>query len=345
MNHRWESRYDRLRRWCGALCCAIVAVAVGICPVSVQGETATDTFRKSLKHSGDVNDFAGLLSPDEHTRLREACRNLRERSGAALVIVTLKSLEGGEIDDFTNKLFSEWGIGNKGENKGLLLLVAMEERKGRLEVGYGLEPIIPDALAGRILDEQLFPAFKLQQYGEGLSHAVGRIATLVERGEIAPPSARVRGGAQMEFPASLIFVVFLGVFVAIGGFLIGLGLGSRALPLCLFGLFFGGLPGFLGMQIIDWGPFVHVPIALMTGRLGWFAGVKQRELSQPLKKKKKKGKKGGDDSFWDDWSWLSTGGSGGSYDSSSSWSSGGFSSDSGSFGGGSSGGGGASGGW
>jgi len=339
MNHRCESRYDRPRRWCGVLCCTMVAVVVGICPVSVWGETATDTFRKSLQHSGDVNDFAGLLSSDEEAKLSEACRVLREKTGSALVIVTLKSLEGGEIDDFTNKLFSEWGIGNKGENKGLLLLVAMEERKGRLEVGYGLEPIIPDALAGRILDEQLFPAFKRQQYGAGLSDAVGRIATLVERGEIAPPSARVKGPAQMEFPASLIFTGFLGVFVLIGGFLIGLGLGSRVVPLCLFGLFFGGLPALMGMQIVNWGPYVHFPMGLMGGRLGWLAGVSQRESTR--KSKKKNRGKGGSDS--DDWTWFSMGGSSGS--SSSSWSSGGFSSSSGSFGGGSSGGGGASGGW
>jgi uncharacterized protein len=84
---------------------------------------------------------------------------LRRKTGAQFAVVTLKSLEGGQIDDFANKLFKKWGVGEKGKNNGIMLLVAMQDRKARIEVGYGLEPILPDALAGRVLDEQLFPAF------------------------------------------------------------------------------------------------------------------------------------------------------------------------------------------
>ena len=71
-----------------------------------------------------------------------------------------------------------------------MLLVAIGDRKARIEVGYGLEPILPDALAGRVLAEQLYPAFKQQRYAQGLTQAVSRIAAIVERGEPAPPEAR-----------------------------------------------------------------------------------------------------------------------------------------------------------
>ena len=118
-----------------------------------------------------------------------------ERTGAQFALVTLQSLEGGQIDDFTNKLFAKWGVGEKGKNNGVMLLVAIKDRKARVEVGYGLEPILPDALAGRVLDEQLFPAFKQQRYVRGLSQAVNRIAEIIERGEPAPT-------ASLRFAAS-----------------------------------------------------------------------------------------------------------------------------------------------
>src|SRR5207247_10289359 len=100
------------------------------------------------------------------------------------------SLEGGQIDDFAVKLFARWGIGEKDKKTGVLRLVGMQDRKARIEVGYGLEPILPDALAGRILDEQLFPAFKQQRYADGLTAAVNRIVEIAERNEPAPADVR-----------------------------------------------------------------------------------------------------------------------------------------------------------
>jgi uncharacterized protein len=88
-------------------------------------------------------------------------------------------LEGGDVVDFSGKLFAKWGIGEKGKNNGVLLLASIDDRKLRIEVGYGLEGAINDAKAGRILDEQLIPAFKEQRYGVGLYQASVALAALV----------------------------------------------------------------------------------------------------------------------------------------------------------------------
>ena len=161
------------------------------------------------------------------------------KTGAQFAVVILKSLEGGQIDDFANKLFKKWGVGEKGKNNGILLLVAIEDRKARVEVGYGLEPILPDALAGRVLDEQLFPAFKQQRYAEGLNQAVSRIAEIVERGEPASPQAETGQASR----GSVLMTLFLSTF---RGHRIRRRWGRRWQDeqscLVIWGLFFGGVP-------------------------------------------------------------------------------------------------------
>lgn len=317
---------------CGLALLSLAAWTAGPAVAGVR----SDELRARLQHSGDVNDFAGILSPAERESLAERCRSLRAKTGAGFVIVILNSLEGGQIDDFTNKLFKQWGVGQQGKDNGLLLVVALRDRKARLEVGYGLEPILPDALAGRILDEQLFPAFKQQRYGDGLQAAVQRAAELIERGEPAPKEARQKSGALTPGEKSLL-TAFLGLFVALGTFLLGFGLGARFWPLGAFGAFFGGVPYVLSLAMASpVGPLFLTPLAVLVTiggfRIGRAHGVGGRGggggwgggASQP-------------------WTWQSFGDSSGW--SSSSWSGGGFSADAGSFGGGSSGGGGASGGW
>ena len=100
-----------------------IVVLVGL--VRQAGAIPSDDLLKSLKPTADVNDFAGLLTRAERESLEDRCRLLRDRTGAQLAVVTLKSLEGGEIDDFAVKLFKQWGIGQKDKRNGLLLLVAI----------------------------------------------------------------------------------------------------------------------------------------------------------------------------------------------------------------------------
>jgi uncharacterized protein len=302
--------------------------------VSAQDVLPTDRLLQSLQPTADVNDFASILTPSEKELLEESCRKLREKSGAQLAVVAVKSLEGEQIDDFAVKLFKRWGIGQKDQKNGILLLVAIQDRKARIEVGYGLEPILPDALAGRILNEQLFPAFKQQRYADGLTAAVDRIALIVEKNEPAPANLRQRAD-QGDL---LTIVSLLSLFVAAGSFVLGTGLAKRVGCLIPFGLLFLAIPFLIGLSIaFPWAPIVHVPVGLALGWLGWQAGQNNR--------------RGPGQRSAGGWNWTAPGVSTwdwGSSISNSGWSGGGFSgggSDWGGFGGGSSGGGGASGGW
>lgn len=318
----------------------ILALVVSLAARPAVAATRSDVLRESLQHTGDVNDFAKILNPADRAALEQSCRSLQQQTGSAFVIVILDSLEGGEINDFTNKLFKQWGVGQKGKDNGILLLVALRDRKARLEVGYGLEPIIPDALAGRILDEQLFPAFKQQRYADGLKAAVGRAAQLVERGEPAPPEARRQRAPPVPLKSQILPIVFFTLFIVIGSFLLGAGIGAKVGPLCLIGLLLGGVPfGMACAMAAPLAPIVHTPLAIIMILLGLRAG----------RRNPKSFRIGGGSTNRSDvntWTWPSSG----SDSSGSFWSGGGFAGGSGgfgggSFGGGSSGGGGASGSW
>ena len=303
-------------------------------PARAQRQLPTDRLLNSLEATADVNDFAGILSPAELQSLEARCRDLREKTGAQLAVVTLKSLEGGQIDDFAVRLFKRWGIGRKSERDGVLLLVAIDDRKARIEVGYGLEPILPDALAGRILSEQLFPAFKQRQYGQGLQAAVERIAAIVEKNEPAPQA--LQGPAGDAGPWFIVFV--LGLFVAIGSFLLGANIARKEFQQLPFAAAFILFPILIGLCLaFPLAPLIHLPLSLL---LTWF-GYQSIQNHHRGPRGKSRG-----------WDWGTPGTS--SWDwgpsvGSSGWSGGGFSGGGGGswggFGGGSSGGGGASGGW
>jgi uncharacterized protein len=119
-----------------------------------------------------VNDYAGLLAPAERERL-EALLTERERaSGTQMAIAVFRSLEGESLEDVANALFQKWRLGQKGLDNGVLLVVFVQDRKLRLEVGYGLEGVLPDAEAGQIIREAISPRFREQRYAAGLEAAV-----------------------------------------------------------------------------------------------------------------------------------------------------------------------------
>jgi uncharacterized protein len=291
----------------------------------------TDELLRSLRPESDVSDFAGLLTPAEKAALEARCRELREKTGAQLAVVTLKSLEGGQIDDFANKLFARWGVGQKDKKNGLLLIVAMDERKSRVEVGYGLEPIIPDVLAGRILDHQLRPQFRQQKYAAGLTAAVNALIELVEKGE---PADREALAAEQADGGNRSFVLALAIFVGAGAIVAGAGLGSKAFSAVAFGTFFGGVPGAIGIALGGLlAALLYLPVALAGGAFGWYAA---RHTPTPRSRSGRSG------TPWT-WDWGNVSSGGGTW--SSGGGGGGFSQDWGGFGGGSSGGGGASSNW
>lgn len=102
----------------------------------------------SLKPTNYVNDFAGVLSAATQDQLNEMCRQVEEKAQAQIVVVTIKSTDGQEIFNYSVDLYQKWGIGQKGKDRGVLILVAVQDRKRSIRVGYGLEPILPDGKVG-----------------------------------------------------------------------------------------------------------------------------------------------------------------------------------------------------
>jgi uncharacterized protein len=152
-----------------------LAIAWIIGTIAAFGESS-DALLGRLQPQGYVSDFASVLNSSESGSLESFLHDLEQKTGSQVAVVTVQSLEGGEIDDFTNRLFEKWKIGKKGKDNGVLILAAIQDHKARIEVGYGLESVIPDAEAGRILREQMFPQFKQGRYGAGLMLAVQAVA-------------------------------------------------------------------------------------------------------------------------------------------------------------------------
>ena len=232
--------------------------------------TPADDLLASLRPTGDVNDFAGVLSAGEREALEQRCRELRERAGSQLVVVVLRSLQGGQIDDFAVKLFKQWGVGQEGKSNGVLLLVAIDDRKARVEVGYGLEPVLPDALAGRVLQEQLFPAFKQQKYAAGLTAAVNRIAEIIEKNEPAPAHLR-KGGVDLA--GATCFTLFMIPFVGLPAAIAGVSLRNRQFTSALFSLGFIAFAAWFAIGAkIPWPGLVLVGLCgVAAGLFGFFS--------------------------------------------------------------------------
>lgn len=111
-----------------------------------------------------VFDQADLISTSVELEIIEISETLEKESGAQIVVVTLDNLSGYDLEQYSVQLFREWGIGNVDKNNGVLIILAVEERDVRIEVGYGLEGAIPDSVAGRILDEAMLPNLEVGDY-------------------------------------------------------------------------------------------------------------------------------------------------------------------------------------
>jgi uncharacterized protein len=132
------------------------------------------------KPEGYVSDFAKVVDPDSRAQLERYCAAVQRATGVQLALVTVRSLEGEPIEDVANTIARAWGVGQKGKNEGLLLLLSIADRRSRLEVGYGLEPILPDGLAGSILRE-MRPALRQQRYGDALMAAAQTLGSAVAK--------------------------------------------------------------------------------------------------------------------------------------------------------------------
>lgn len=174
---------------------------------------------------GFVNDFAGVMQQSTVTSLERVLRELEQKSGAQVAVVTVPDLGGETIETYAVGLMQAWGIGRAGENDGVLILVAVQERRLRIEVGYGLEDVITDARAGQIRDRYMTPALRNDNYDEGIRGGALAVAAIIAEargvtltGNVAVPQpvdTTGRSQGRGSFLRLLIFIII--IFLLIGG--------------------------------------------------------------------------------------------------------------------------------
>ena len=128
-----------------------------------------------------VQDYAGVISAPARSYLQDIGRQLDRKTSAQLAVVTVKSLNGAPMEEYSLKLLRDWGIGNKEKNNGVLLLVSTGDRKSRVEVGYGLEGALTDSLTGQIQDQYMIPFFRKGAYEEGIARGYEALALRIAK--------------------------------------------------------------------------------------------------------------------------------------------------------------------
>lgn len=225
--------------------------------------------------SARVTDLTGTLSAADRQALESKLAAVEQRKGAQIAILLVPTTGADTIEQYTRRVFDQWKLGRKGVDDGVLLLVAKNDRTVRIEPGYGLEGAIPDITAGRIIREQITPAFREGDFAGGLGAAVDSLIRLIDGEALPPPPAPPATGGFGTPPSLLQFGFFHVIFIAIiagvvvrgflraaglpapvpvgGSALIAGGLGWGLSGMIFFGAFcaigavvFGGIGGALG---------------------------------------------------------------------------------------------------
>jgi uncharacterized protein len=291
------------------------------------------------KPQGWVSDFAGIMPDTVKSQVDALSAEVKKSTGAEIAVVTVPSLDGMSVEEYAVRLFKNWGIGEKGKDNGVLFLIAPNEHKTRIEVGYGLEPVITDGRAGEIIRKTVIPFFKAGDYNQGILQGSREIAALITGKDLVPsvpiPTPEPQSPAEeTPWPVKVGVMLFFALFITLGFLALGAGLRQKGQGFFrIWGAGFGGIPLFMSL-LFGWAmgfPIYILPLwALFMLIIGLRYGKKfmRKALASGA-------------------SFSRGGGSFSSSGFSSSSSSGGFSGGSsfGGFSGGSSGGGGSSGSW
>lgn len=168
-----------------------------------------------------VQDYAQVLSAEDKRRLLSIGQELDNKTTAQLAVVTVKTLDGQPIEDYALAILREWGIGSKEKNNGALIVVAVQDRRSRIEVGYGLEGLLTDGLTGRIQDQAMIPYFRKGNYAAGIVNGYAVTASLIAKDagvqltsinseQIAVP-AKTTNNTDQEYPFWLKLLIGAGI--------------------------------------------------------------------------------------------------------------------------------------
>jgi len=194
---------SRVMRKVAAAVCALLCLAVAASAVDFT----------ALQAEGYISDFARVIEPATRAALESYCARVQEVTGAQIAVITLDTLAGEPVEDVANAIFRKWGIGKKGTDEGILLLLVIRDRKMRLEVGYGLEPVIPDGASGSVL-RSMAPALRESRYGEAVTEAVYALGSRIAESkgtsiDAALPRRARRSAPRVNWPVLLFGGMFL----------------------------------------------------------------------------------------------------------------------------------------
>ncbi|MEM8109782.1 TPM domain-containing protein [Morganella morganii subsp. sibonii] len=182
---------------------------------AVTAVAQTETFPRM---QGAVTDTAGLLTAGERSSIEQKLNSLRERTGAQIAVLTVKTTGSRDIESYAEKVFNQWRLGRISIDDGILLLVAADDRTMRIEVGYGLEGAVSDAAANRILNDYFIPNFKMGNYAAGINDTVDALIAKVRNEPLPPVTTPAFFIAKQAGPVGWIDIV-LGVVLAASAYL------------------------------------------------------------------------------------------------------------------------------
>lgn len=220
-----------------------------------------------------VTDLTGTLTPEQAATLDQELRDFAARKGSQIAILIVPSTAPEAIESYSIRVADAWKLGRKAQDDGVLLLVAKDDRAMRIEVGYGLEGAIPDAIAKRVIAETLTPSFRQGDYFAGLQAGVQQLMKLIDGEQLPPPQAKAAGEGRSS-AQEVGFMVLIGAILAgsvlravlgrtvgaglsaliaggvgwwlVGSVLLGLAFGALAFLAVFSGVRLGGGPGGLG---------------------------------------------------------------------------------------------------
>jgi uncharacterized protein len=165
--------------------------------------------------SGRVVDEANMIPVDARQRIESRLAEVERQTGIQVAVLTIESLEGDPLEDYSVRVAQTWKLGQQGKDNGVLLLIAKQDRKMRIEVGYGAEPLLTDLKSDRILDDIIRPAFRNGDFAGGIEKGVGAIVTTLTGGELPAPAPENQpqplSGTAWVVPL-LIFLLVVGTF-------------------------------------------------------------------------------------------------------------------------------------
>jgi uncharacterized protein len=264
-----------LRRCIGGIAAVAVMAFAGVAAAAAW-DTPKDGLRPVPPLSSQVTDLAGTLSASERQSLESKLHDWEARTGNQLAVLIVPTTAPEPIEEYSLRVAEAWKIGQKGKDNGAIFLIAKDDKRMRIEVGYGFEGVLTDVTSRRIIGETVAPYFKQGQFAAGINAGVDRIIAVVGAGEPLPDAPK-RAAPRHSFDYGNLFIILLvavpivgtilrSIFGNVGGSAIGAGLAGTVAWFIAGSLLIAGVASVIA--------FLVIIFSMFGGRGGgWIPGV------------------------------------------------------------------------